>query len=92
MLTKYMQTFVGISTLQASCSKCKLQLDSHTDTSVADDSCLIVCDHGWSVDAYSYDERDEHKHVMTVDTAVNTQVQSLSNVNQVIYKKYYQTT
>ena len=50
--------------------KTKLELDSHADTCVVGDHCLIVHDHNRPVNVYRYDPKVGSKHVCIVDAAV----------------------
>lgn len=45
-------------------------LDSHGDTSVVNDDCLIIHDHSRPVNVFSHDLNDSNKCVRSVDAAV----------------------
>ena len=69
-----------LSTIQAmvahaslASSKLKVELDSHADTCVVGDNCLIIHDHNGPVNVYSYDPKDGHRRAKTVDAAVGNQ-------------------
>ena len=54
-------------------SKPKVELDSHADTCVVGDNCLIIHDLNRPVNVYSYDPKDGHSSAKTVDAAVGHQ-------------------
>ena len=51
----------------------QVELDSHADTWVVGDNCLVIHDHNRPVKVYSYDPKDGHKSAKTVDTKVGYQ-------------------
>ena len=55
------------------CSKPKVELDSHADTCIVGDICLVILDHNRQVIVYSYDPKDDHKNFKTVDAIVGYQ-------------------
>ena len=54
-------------------SKPKVELDSHADTCVVGDNCLVIHDHNRPVNVYSYDPKDGHRSAKTVDATVGYQ-------------------
>ena len=60
MITKCMHMTVGVSMFWGTnaSSKNKVELNSHGDTSVVGDSCLIVHDHGRLFEVFGNDARD----------------------------------
>ena len=54
-------------------SKPKVELDSHADTSVIGDNCLVIHDHNRPDNVYSYDPNDGHRNAKTVNAAVGYQ-------------------
>ena len=54
-------------------SKPKVELDSHADTCVVGDNCLVIHDHNKPVNVYSYDPKDGHRSAKKVDAAVGYQ-------------------
>ena len=54
-------------------SKFKVELDSHADTCVVVDNCLVFHGHNRPVNVYSYDPKDGHRSVKTVDDTVGYQ-------------------
>ena len=54
-------------------SKPKVELDSHANTCVVGDNCLVIHDHNRPVNVYSYDTKDGHRSAKTVDAAVGYQ-------------------
>ena len=54
-------------------SKPKVELDSHADICVVGDNCLVIHDHNWPVNVYSYDPKDGHRSAKTVDATVGYQ-------------------
>ena len=51
----------------------KVELDSHADTCVVGDNCLVFHDHNRPVNVYSYDPKDDHRGAKTVDASVGYQ-------------------
>ena len=51
-------------------SKPKEVIDSHADTCVVGDNCLVTHNHSRPFNVYSYDPKDGHRSAMTVDAAV----------------------
>ena len=49
--------------------KSNVDLGSHADTCVVGDNCLVIHVHNRSVNVYSYDTKDGHRSVKTVDAA-----------------------
>ena len=58
-------------------SKPKVELDSHADTCIVCDNCLVLHDHNRLVNVYSYDPRDGHRSAKTVDD-INPQSRQIS--------------
>ena len=56
----------------ASC-KLKVELDSHANTYVFGDDCLINHEHNRPVNVYSYDPKDGNRNAKTVDATVGLQ-------------------
>ena len=54
-------------------NKPKIELDSHADTCVVGDNCLVIHDHNRPVNVYSYDPKDGHRSAKTVDATVGYQ-------------------
>ena len=54
-------------------SKPKVELDSHEDTCVVGDNCLLIHDHNRLVNVYSYNPKDGNKSAKIVDAAVDYQ-------------------
>ena len=54
-------------------SKPKVELNSHADTLVVGDNCLIIHDHNIPVNVDGYDLKDGHRSAKTVDAAVGYQ-------------------
>ena len=48
-------------------SKPEVKLDSHADTYMVRDNCLVTHDHNRLVDVYSYDPKDGHRIATTVE-------------------------
>ena len=48
-------------------SKPKEELDSHSDTCVVGDDCLVIHDHNRPVNVYNYDPKDGHRSDKRVD-------------------------
>ena len=51
-------------------SKPKVELDSHADTFVVGNNCLVIHDHNRPVNFYNYDPKDGHKRAKTADATV----------------------
>ena len=51
----------------------KVELDSHADTCVVGDNCLVIHDHNTPVNVYSYNPKDVHRSAKTVDATVGYQ-------------------
>ena len=66
-------------------SKPKVELDSHADTCVVGDNCLVIHDHNRPVNVYSYDPKDGHRSAKTVDATVG--YQDLQSGQKVILMK-----
>ena len=71
-------------------SKPKVELDSHADTSVIGDKCLVSHDHYRPVNVYSHGPKDGHKGAKTVDGTVGSQDPKSGQrfilvINQAIY-------
>ena len=47
-------------------SKPKVELDSHADTCVVGDNCLVIHNHNRSANVYSNDPKDGHRGAKTV--------------------------
>ena len=75
--TSYVQplTNVQVTVAHASVasSKPKVEIDSHADTCVVGDNCLVLHDQNRQVNVYSYDPKDGHRSAKTVDAAVGYQ-------------------
>ena len=54
-------------------SKLKVESDSHADTCVVGNNCFIIHDHNRPVNVYSYNQKDGHTSVKTVDAAAGYQ-------------------
>ena len=54
-------------------SKPKVELDSHAETFVVGDNCLVIHNYNIPVNVYSYDPKDGHRSNKTVDAAVSYQ-------------------
>ena len=54
-------------------SKPKVELDSHTETCVVGDNCLVIHDHNRPVNVYSYNPEDGHRSAKTVDATLGYQ-------------------
>ena len=54
-------------------SKPNVELDSHVDTCVVGDNCLVIIHHSGPINDYSYDQKDGHRSATTVDATVGTQ-------------------
>ena len=54
-------------------SKPKIELDSHADTCVVGDNCLVIHNYNRLVNVYSYDPKDGHRSAKTVDATVGYQ-------------------
>ena len=54
-------------------SKPKGELDSHTDTFLVGDNCVVIHDHSQPVNVYSYNPKDGHRSAKTVDAIVGYQ-------------------
>ena len=54
-------------------SKHKVGLDSHADTCLVGDNCLVIYDHYRPVNVYHYDPKYGHRSAKTVDAAVGYQ-------------------
>ena len=52
-------------------SEPKVELDSHVDTCVVDDNCLVIHDHNRPANIYSYDPKDCYRSVKTVNATVD---------------------
>ena len=50
--------------------KPKTEFDSHIDTCVVDDSCLVTHDQNRPVNIYSYDPKDGHRCAKTVNATI----------------------
>ena len=50
--------------------KTKMELDSHVDTCVLDDHCLLVHDHNRPVNVFGYDPKVVSKHAHIVDATI----------------------
>ena len=50
--------------------KTNIELDSHADTCVADDDCLVVHDDNSPVNVFGYDPKAESKHANLANVAV----------------------
>ena len=50
-----------------------LELDSHADTSIVGDDCLVIHDHNRPINVYIYDPKDDHRSAKTVNAAVGYQ-------------------
>ena len=64
---------VTVAHASVASSKPKVELDSHADTCVVGDNCLVIHDHNRPVNVYSYDPKDGHRSAKTVDAAVGYQ-------------------
>ena len=51
-------------------SKPKIELDSHAETCVVGDNCLVIHNHNRPISVYNYDPKDGHRSAKTVDVAV----------------------
>ena len=58
--------------------KAKVEFNSHADTCVVGDHCLVVHDHNRSVNVFGYDPKAELKHAHIVNA--NVVVQNLRQV------------
>ena len=67
--------------------KTKVELDSHVDTCVVGDHCLIVCDHNRPFNVYGYNPKAGLKHARVVDAAVTYKV---PETGQVVFLSIYQ--
>ena len=47
--------------------KTKIELDSHADTFVVGDLCIVICDHNRAVDIFRFDPKAGSKHDPVVD-------------------------
>ena len=56
-------------------NKPKVELDSHADTCVVGDNCLVIHDRKRPENIYSYDPKDGHRSAKTVDATVGYQDQ-----------------
>ena len=54
-------------------SKHKVALDSHEDTYVVGDDCLVIHDHNRPVNMYNENPKDGHTSAKTVDATVGYQ-------------------
>ena len=54
-------------------SKPKIELDSHANTCLVGDNCLVIHDYNRPVNVYSYDPKDCHRSAKTVDATVGYQ-------------------
>ena len=54
-------------------SKPKVELDSHADTCVVGDNCLVIHDHNRPVNVSSYDPKDGQRNTNTDDATVGYQ-------------------
>ena len=61
---------VTVTHASVASSKPKIELDSHEDTCVVGDNCLVIHDHNRPVNVYSHDPKDDHRSTKTVDAAV----------------------
>ena len=68
-------------------SKPKVELDSHADTCVVGDKCLIIHDHNKPVNVYSYSPKDVNRNAKTVYAAVGYQDPQIGNVFISMIKK-----
>ena len=50
--------------------KTKVELDSHADTCILCDHCLVVHDHTRPVNVFGYDPKAESKHACIVNTTI----------------------
>ena len=57
------------------CSKPKVELDSHEDTCVVVDNCLVIHNHNRPVNVYSYDQKNRPRSAKTVDAILGHQDQ-----------------
>ena len=64
---------VTVAHVSVASSKPKEELDSHANTYVVGDNCLISHDHNRPVNVYSYDPKDGHRSAKKVDGAVGYQ-------------------
>ena len=51
-------------------SKHKVEIDSHADTCLVGNNCLVVYNFNRQVNIYSYDPKDGHRGTKTVDATV----------------------
>ena len=54
-------------------TKPKVELESHADTCVVGDDCLVIYDHNRPVNVYSYDPKVDHRSAKAVDATVGYQ-------------------
>ena len=52
-------------------SKPKVEIDSHADTFVVGDNCLIIYDYNRLVNVYSYDPKDCNRSARTIGAAID---------------------
>ena len=81
---------VMVACASVASSKPKAELDSHADTCVVGDNCLIIHDYNKPVNVYSYDPKDGHRSAKTVDATVGYQdpqsgQKFILMINQAIY-------
>ena len=64
---------VTVAHASVASSKPKVELDSHADTCVVGDNCLVIHKNNRPVNVYSYDPKDGHRSVKTDDAEVGYQ-------------------
>ena len=60
---------VTVAHASVASSKPNVELDSHADTCVVGDNCLVVNDLNKPVNVYSYDPKDSHRSAKTINAS-----------------------
>ena len=57
--------WIRVAHASVAISNPKVELESHADTCVVGDNCLVIHNYNWQVNAYSYDPKDGHRSAKT---------------------------